>query len=116
MEGSQTVYGMQRLTGKPIYNLSEAVRESILDILLTPRGSRPMRPNYGLNMVEIVDRPVNEALDLYIIIAEAISEWEPRFRLREVQAEAVGGRLSFRLFGELRDTGESLTVGGELGG
>lgn len=116
MEETRTVYGMDLITGKAIYSLSDAVRASILDILTTPRGSRPMRPNYGLNMVEIVDRPVNEALDLYILIAEAIGEWEPRFRLKEVQAEADGGRLRFALFGEVRETGESLTVSGAIGG
>lgn len=116
MEEGQTVYGMDKATGKPIYRLSEAVRASILDILTTPQGTRPMRPTYGLNMIEIVDRPVNEALDLYIIIAEAIGEWEPRYKLTEVQAEAEGGRLRFRLFGELRDTREPLNITGVIGG
>ena len=43
------------------------LRQSIIDILTTPIGTRVMRPDYGSRLFELIDRPVNAEflVDLY---------------------------------------------------
>ena len=50
--------GMSRKTGKYLNDL-EHLKQSIVDILTTPVGSRVMRREYGSNLFYLVDRPVN---------------------------------------------------------
>jgi len=67
------------------------IRESIRDILRTPRGSRVMRPEYGSNLHELIDRPATEAwkMNVYRETARAIKKNEPRVKLKKVSITAV---------------------------
>lgn len=74
---------MNRATGKPIAR-REHIRQSVVDILTTPVGSRVMRRDYGSHLFDLVDAPGNAvgALRLVAAAADAIERWEPRARLR----------------------------------
>lgn len=83
--------GMSRATGKELADI-EHLRQSVADILTTPKGSRVMRREYGSNLPRLVDRPVNQSL-LASIRAEtvdALARWEPRLRCERVQLNQVG--------------------------
>lgn len=65
-----------------------AVEQSILMILMTPKGQRVMRPEYGCQLHELVFAPNDEStlgLASYFV-HEALSLWEPRIELQEVDA------------------------------
>ncbi|TQV72584.1 phage baseplate protein [Exilibacterium tricleocarpae] len=87
--------GMNAETGKPIEGL-EQLRQSVRDILSTPIGSRVMRRDYGSNLFELLDRPVNRELlaDIQAAVVMALSAQEPRIRLSKVKVKtaAVGGQ------------------------
>jgi uncharacterized protein len=88
--------------------------QSINDILSTPIGSRVMRRDYGSDLPRLIDAPLNgeTLVDLYQATAEAIDRWEPRFALRRVEvADAVAGRLSLTLTGEVSGVDVELTAG-----
>ena len=81
---------MNRNSGAPLSGVDH-LRQSIIDILTTPIGSRVMRRDYGSRLYELVDAPVNRTLlvEIYSAVAEALIKWEPRFQLSRVQVESV---------------------------
>ncbi|WPY95598.1 GPW/gp25 family protein [Limimaricola variabilis] len=93
--------GIDANTGKALSGIDH-LRQSVVDILSTPVGSRVMRRDYGSRLHELVDAPMNRAtiLEIYAATAEALARWEPRIEVREVRLnEAAPGRLSLALSG-----------------
>lgn len=64
------------------------VEEAITMILLTPKGQRVMRPEFGCRIHELVFAP-NDATTTGLAayyVEEAIAMWEPRVRVHDVRA------------------------------
>lgn len=105
--------GMHAATGRPLDGTAH-LRQSIRDVLTTQVGTRVGRREYGSRLPELVDRPMSAALlvDVYAAAAEALARWEPRFRLRSVEAavRGPGGRLVLTLAGVHAPTGEELVL------
>ncbi|MBU2714485.1 GPW/gp25 family protein, partial [Zooshikella sp. WH53] len=77
--------GINNNTGKSLSGI-EHLKQSITDILTTRIGTRVMRRDYGSRLPELIDEPLNGALRLELIAAtaEALTRWEPRFKLTKV--------------------------------
>ncbi|WP_342455206.1 GPW/gp25 family protein [Spartinivicinus poritis] len=82
--------GMNRKTGKEKGGL-EHLKQSIVDILTTPLGSRVMRRSYGSRLHELIDSPLNQQTiaAFYAAVADALVLWEPRFRLQQVSLKSL---------------------------
>lgn len=79
---------------------SDHIRQSIVDILSTPVGTRVMRPEYGSRLFELVDRPISQGLlaDIYAETFQAILKWEPRIKPKSAKAiEAGAGYIIIEL-------------------
>ncbi len=65
--------GMSATSGKELEGLDH-LKQSIIDILTTPIGSRIMRREYGSRLLELVDRPINRdfSLEIYAAIADTV--------------------------------------------
>lgn len=65
---------------------SELIRQSIIQILLTERGERLMRPTYGSSLMSRVFDNNDEILKsmLQAEVFAAIGKWEPRAIVRSV--------------------------------
>ena len=103
---------MNIVTGEFLSGIDH-LRQSIIDILTTPIGSRVMRPNYGSRLYELIDAPINTQtiVDIYAATAEAISRWEPRFVLNQVQVEKASiGEIRIFLEGEYKPIQQSITL------
>jgi Bacteriophage baseplate protein W len=108
------MYGMNRNAGTSLSGVDH-LRQSIIDILTTPLGSRVMRRDYGSRLYELVDAPVNRALlvEIYSAVAEALVQWEPRFQLTRVQVENVEvGKLQIALEGNYLPNNQIITLDG----
>ncbi|WP_455481291.1 GPW/gp25 family protein [Bartonella sp. B12(2025)] len=108
--------GMDRKTGKPLSGIDH-LRQSILDILSTRIGTRVMRRDYGSRVPELIDAPVNDAfaVALYGAIAEALDQWEPRFKLKEIDLKLVeAGKVSLSFAGIYLPSGKPITMEGLL--
>lgn len=106
--------GTHSHTGKHLSGIDH-LRQSIGDILTTPLGSRVMRRDYGSRLYRLVDAPMNQStlLQIYAATAEALSTWEPRFRLTRVRAiSAAPGRVELELTGDYLPDGEEVTLDG----
>lgn len=104
--------GMNRNTGQAITD-AEHISQSVGDILRTPVGSRVMRRDYGSLLSAMIDQPQTPALELQIKVAcyMAILKWEPRITLTTITTERqFDGKMIVNLTGQLKDTGESLSL------
>lgn len=66
-----------------------AVEQAILMLLMTPKGQRVMRPEYGCQIHELVFSP-NDASTLGLAsyyVHEALTVWEPRVEVVDVDAD-----------------------------
>ncbi|EAA9900634.1 GPW/gp25 family protein [Salmonella enterica] len=99
-----TLYiGMSRNDGQAIAD-TDHLRQSVRDILLTPKGSRLARREYGSLLSALIDQPQNPALHLQIMSAVyvALNRWEPRLTLDSI---TISGNIDGSMVVEL--TGHS---------
>lgn len=105
--------GMNSNSGRSIVGDDHLV-QSIADILTTPIGTRVMRREYGSQLADLIDWPLNSATRLQAYAATAISlmRWEPRIRLSRVQLTLgdVAGQAILDIEGSLVDTNEPLSL------
>ena len=107
--------GMDKHTGKPLEGFAH-LKQSITDILTTPIGSRVMRRDYGSNLFSLIDAPLNSQtlLSIYVATAEALIKWEPRIKVKKVNATSANesGDLKISLEGEYLPDGQTITIDG----
>jgi phage baseplate assembly protein W len=77
--------GMNHTTGRALDGVAHLC-QSIARILTTPRGSRIARRDFGADLQELVDAPMNQAtrVRLFAATATALMRWEPRLKLTRV--------------------------------
>ena len=75
-------------------DLIKSVRQNVLLILSTFRGSVPLYRDFGISS-EALDKPVNVARTLLVSdIRESVEKYEPRVTVRDITFEAdMSGRL-----------------------
>ena len=104
---------MDRTTGRRITGIDH-LRQSIVDILTTPQGSRLERRTYGSILLSLVDAPSNSITRLrcYAAIASALMKWEPRVRVTRVGLEfgPEPGQADLELWCEYKGSAVSLSV------
>lgn len=104
--------GINASTGKPIEGF-EHLKQSITDILCTPIGTRVMRRDYGSNLFNLIDRPVNRGglLEIYAATIDALSKWEPRLSVESVKAtSASAGRIVVNITGVYFPEGKAVEI------
>ncbi|MBS9530207.1 GPW/gp25 family protein [Wolbachia endosymbiont of Rhagoletis cerasi] len=102
--------GMSNKTGKELEGI-EHLKQSIIDILTTPIGSRIMRREYGSRLFELIDRPINRdfTLEIYAATAKALQKWETRFKLEKVKiTEVKEGKVTISLDGIYLPNGKNI--------
>ena len=108
--------GMDKHTGQAISGLAH-LKQSIEDILTTPKGSRVMRRDYGCDLFSLVDNPYSQVLvgDITMAVSEALLRWEPRFELQSVAVNTIGeGKVSLDISGVYLVDGQPITLEGIL--
>ena len=67
--------GMSNKNGGYLNDL-EHLKQSIIDILTTPIGSRVICRDYGSNLFQLIDMPINRELfsRIYAAVADAIDK------------------------------------------
>lgn len=105
--------GMSKQSGHTLSQHAH-LAQSIADILTTPLGSRVMRREYGSQLVDLIDWPLNNAtrLQAYAATAMALMRWEPRIRLSRVQLSLgdTAGMALLDIEGLVTDTNEPLSL------
>ncbi|WP_417536832.1 GPW/gp25 family protein [Methylophaga sp.] len=106
--------GMSATNGKSLDG-KDHLKQSIIDILTTPLGSRVMRRSYGSKLFMLIDSPTNESglADIVSATAEALNAWEPRVSVSKVEVTAAT-RSSFtiKVTGSYKPDGKPITLEG----
>ena len=65
------------------------IEDSLKQIILTRRGERPMEPEFGSDVMDLVFQSSLPSLDSVVeqLLTEAIERWEPRVELNQVTVE-----------------------------
>ena len=105
---------MDRFSGQADSGARNIVN-SIIDILTTPVGTRVMRRDYGSNLFNLIDKPVDSylMLNLYAATAEALGKWEPRViisKMNFIGTRIKEGILICDLFGTYAINGAPFTL------
>ncbi len=93
--------GLDRMSGTSLSG-SDHLRQSVIDILTTPIGSRVMRRDYGSRLYDFVDAPLNRQtiVGMYAATAQALMKWEPRIKVTRVRVEQISsGHISLFIEG-----------------
>jgi phage baseplate assembly protein W len=109
-----SITGMSKNTGKILAEL-EHLKQSIVDVLMTPIGSRIMLRDYGSKFFELIDSLINDRLkiQIYAATAEALAKWEPRFKCVKASISSIeNGRIGLFLEGEYLPNGQKITLDG----
>ncbi|MCW9041744.1 MAG: GPW/gp25 family protein [Pseudopelagicola sp.] len=91
---------MNRHTGRQIDGAAH-LAQSIHDILTTPKGSLVMLRDYGSDLPDVIDQPLNgeTMIEAYLATAEALDLWEPRIDLARIELVATRpGYAEFELY------------------
>ena len=103
---------MDARTGRTMSRLAH-IRQSLADILTTPIGSRVMRRDYGSEVPELIDQPLNGAtvLRIYAATAYAVLRWERRIALTGAQLQrGADGQATLILEGVTNEQSVQLDV------
>ena len=88
---------------------TEEIRQSVLTILSTAKGERPLNPQYGSSLRQFIFRRQNEILKQEICeeVVRALSACEPRIEVVEVAAieSEVSAGLEVRVEYKIVSTG-----------
>lgn len=105
--------GMDGNTGKPLAG-ADHIRQSVADILGTPLGTRIGRRDYGSELPELFDQPMNELgqIRVYAATALAIIRQEKRVRISRIgfAASATPGSFILRIVGRRVDVATSTSA------
>lgn len=73
----------------PLKYDKEAVKQSIIDILLTRVGEREFMPNYGSTLYWILFENMSVITQIRIrnAIEDALTNWEPRIQINDILVE-----------------------------
>lgn len=87
----------------------EDIKQCVRIILATQKGSDPLRPSFGVDVMSYLDLPDNRvATELTREIIEQIGLWEPRVVIEKITYKLSPGRVSFAI--EWKLTANSQTV------
>lgn len=114
---SSTIRVMDRTTGKWLDGI-DSLRQRLADCLAFPKGSLVGRRNYGVELIDLLDRNMSPSftMDVFMAISEAIAEPEngiPDFILEQVGITAAGeNHLELVITGTWVPNDEAVTMEG----
>jgi phage baseplate assembly protein W len=107
--------GSDRNTGEELAGLAH-LKQSIVDILTTPIGTRVMRREYGSKIFELIDAPINGStiIDIVAASAEALAKWEPRIKVERITTDSAdeAGHIALTILGKYLPDGKPIKLDG----
>jgi len=92
----------------------KAIKQSVLNILLTNHGERPFKPTFGANLRSYLFEPIDNVTIVLIAnqIKEAITNWEPRVRVVDIKVSSKADRNAIDISAEIKiiGTGDVVTI------
>lgn len=83
-------------TGKKI-NINQHIHQSIMDIILTPKGETILNRNYGSWCYKMLDQPNSQSGLLASQIITDVNNIESRVKIKEVKTRVKGSGVNLDL-------------------
>lgn len=101
---------MSREDGSPITDETIYLKQSIYDLINTTVGSRVMRRNYGTNIMDFIDAPINELMLIRIqaYLASIILFQEKNILLKKLYIQQKLATLSIIIEGNFIPSGNAV--------
>ena len=65
---------------------AEDIAQCVWTILMTVRGTDPLRPQFGSGIWQFIDQPMTQAQPALVYeVFESLGRWEPRIRIDRVR-------------------------------
>ena len=81
------------------------IDQCIKIILMTRKGSNPHRPEFGSDIWQYIDYPINEAVPNIIRDAyDAINLWETRVHINSITAEINESQITMKIDRQIKNT------------
>lgn len=98
----------------------DSIKQCVYLILMTQRGTDPLRPDFGCGVYDYVDQPVTVAIPRMIkSISEALKKWEPRIEDVIVKQNLEVSSATFTISYKIKNTKTTdqlnITYGGANG-
>lgn len=95
----------------------EKLKENLKHLLLTRIGERVMNRTYGGGVYDLVHDPNNDALRALAQhqISKAISHWEPRILLQDLEITQKNGQLFIQIRYVIRRTNQAESISLPIG-
>lgn len=106
--------GTSATTGKSLADIDH-LRQSVTDILTTRKGTRVMRRDYGSDLPELIDAPMNRQtlMEIYAATVGALTLWEPRIQVSQVSTSSASpGSIVLDMDGIYLPTGQQVSLSG----
>lgn len=73
----------------PIAKNESAVKKSLMNLIRTPKGSKPFNPDFGSTVFEYLFQPADQQteLDLNEELADTIKQYEPRVTVISIESK-----------------------------
>jgi len=89
------------VTAGEIVEDTDDINQCILIIVMTEKGSDPLRPEFGCSLLKYVDLPNSIAIpNLISEIVDGIKIWEKRAKVTRIVHEEENGQINFSLYWE----------------
>jgi phage baseplate assembly protein W len=76
--------------GEVVQGIDE-ISQNIMVIVKTQKGTDPLRPDFGTDLLGSIDRPLNERVPQLIKdIVDAVNTWETRAEVKNVSYKITG--------------------------
>lgn len=96
--------------GAVVQSLSD-IQQCIYIILVTQKGTDPLRPDFGCGIYEYIDKPVNIAVpNMKREILAAIQKYEKRVQIIRILHSVEDAHLTFSIEWKFADTTQTTTV------
>ena len=87
------------------------INQCIILIITTQKGSDPMKPRFGVDLLKWIDKPVNVVVPgLITEITNQIQQWEPRVKVLQVTYQMNEAAIDFKVHWQLKSTGVTNTT------
>ena len=103
--------GLNRQTGETIAGIAW-LEQQINDILTTPKTTRTMRADYGSNLIDFLDRNIDQDFRVEIVaeVNSALSTLDQVFKLSSVTVLQNGEQIQLEIIGKYLETGKEIKL------
>lgn len=88
----------------------EDIHQGLIILLMTQKGSDPLRPLFGVDLLSKIDQPITRAVPKLIAeIQDAVDLWEPRATITKITHQVNDGTVTVKMTWNSQTTENQIT-------